>query len=142
MDANDVYKLRAEEFERSFYDLRRIEWNVVFQLFAGYAAIVIGYWQWHVAVPTDTLPSCLCIVAAVFLWVLSLVYSWLHETRLHYTRNMQNLYLDKLHGECKAEMIKKDEPPLPRWYAFFIQQLLSIASLITIIVFACSTRPH
>ena len=43
MDTYDVYKFRAEEFERNFFSLRQVEWKVVLQLYAGYGVVTAAY---------------------------------------------------------------------------------------------------
>jgi hypothetical protein len=142
MDANDVFRLRAEEFERSFYDLRRIEWIVVVQIFTGYAALATGYWQWHVAYPKDSLPSCLCMFSLSILWLATTYYSYCLQIRLQWTRKMQNDYLRKLHNTCNAEEIQRDGPRNSPWYAFAVQLSLSTLTFIGTLAFVLSTRPQ
>ena len=141
VDANDVYQLRAEELERSFYSLRGVEWKVVFQVFAGYALIAAGWCKTKTSFSSLTaLPfglAGLCIL----LWVGSALYSWMLLQRLRWTRNLQNEYLKKLHETCSASRLNANPQPRFRvWYAFTIQQLLSFVIMLSIVFFIMGTR--
>jgi len=141
MDANDVYQLRAEELERSFFSLRGIEWKVVFQVFAGYALIGAGWCKAKTAFSGSTaLPfglAGLCIL----LWVGSALNSWMLLQRLRWNRKLQNEYLNKLHETCSASKLTADpQPRFKVWYAFTIQQLLSFVIMLSIVLFIVGTR--
>jgi hypothetical protein len=39
----DLYKMRAEEYEKRYEDMRDYEWKLLLQVYAGYAAMVIAF---------------------------------------------------------------------------------------------------
>ena len=41
----DMYKLRAEEYRKRYESMRSLEWKVLFQVYAGYAAIAVAFYR-------------------------------------------------------------------------------------------------
>lgn len=126
-----LYRHRAEEFERSFYSLRTMEWQLVFQTYTGYAAVAAAY------VGIRTIIDHSPLVGATFLFLLAVIFvasSFLLfqvQRRMHFTRSMQNAYLTELH-RVLAPQINVPQgvvvPSFPRWWAFVPQQGLSITA--------------
>jgi hypothetical protein len=145
MDEKDLYKLRAEEFARSFESLRSLEWQVTFQLYAGYALIgaAYAYLISNDKIPHNPILSWMTIVAIIIMFVVVLYLSIRIQERQEYARAMQNAYLDKLHEIMKVPQLEKQlgtmTPKHPRWYAFLIQTILSVAFAMGLIAFVFLT---
>ena len=128
----DLCKLRSEDFARNFHSLREVEWHTTYQTYAGYAAVALAYWQLRPTYPSPGYLMWAGVGLLVLLFCTTLYLSLRHQERLHYTRDMQNEYLDMLH---KALDLKPAERPLPKhqkWYAFAVQTILSAAAALTI----------
>lgn len=136
MDKKDVYKFRAEEFERSFFSLRNLEWKIIFQLYIGYAAIAAAFVgitnKYEVNSRISTISTLVVIVLAGIETYLSLRI----QERLHLARDKQNKYIDKLHDETGAvkitsEIITKNK----RWWGFIPQHIISYIWALGLIIY-------
>lgn len=63
MDEQDLYKLRAEEYERSFYSLRKVEWPLVFRIIT-LVILLLVFCATVNALCADKKDDCLRIIGA------------------------------------------------------------------------------
>jgi hypothetical protein len=145
MDAKDLYQLRAEEFAKSFESLRTLEWQVIFQLYAGYT-LLGGTYSYLISngnIGHKSVFSWMIIGAIILLCVSVLYLNFQIQKRQHHARTMQNAYLSKLHEILKVQRLEMQlgivTPQHQKWYAFFIQTLLSVAFAIGLITFVLLT---
>ena len=127
MDHNDVYKLRAEEYERSFYSLRKVEWPLAFQSYTAYAAIALAYNKVRDGHIAHYWLGLACAGLTFIVFALSIYLALRVQERLHCNRMMQARYLNKLHRSLYATELNhgSDGPIHARWYAFGSYLLLS-----------------
>jgi len=112
----DLYTLRAEDFARNFESLRRLEWNTTFQVYAGYAGIALAYHS--VLSPSFPYRRSAGFVASLLTLLLygGYLYLLFHlQRRLHRTRAMQNVYLNKLHEMIASALPEPADPPEANW---------------------------
>ena len=141
MDECDLYKLRAEEFERNCNFLRGIEWKVIFQVFAGYALIAAAWSKAKGVIPDSSKLPCVMITSAILLFGLTCWYMVCLFKRISWTRKMQNKYLEKLRETVKADILSVGpEPKFKVCYAFCFQQAISLIIMILIILFIWATK--
>ncbi len=152
MEKAELYRLRAEDYARSFESLRSIEWRVAFQVYVGYAAISLGYSallekngpSWIVTIAA-------CVVTAI-MFITTLYLSIRVQERMHTARQLQNEYLsqlDELAGDAAPEKsstlqgrfwFATHTPPIHgKWYAFLAQTTISVTWALGIIAFAILT---
>ena len=143
MDDKDLYRLRAEEFERNFQSMRGIEWRTAIEVFTGYAAIGLSYYHLRDRYPDSGILALGASVLTILLFLTNLYLSLRVQERLHSTRAMQNVYLKKLHDLCGAPEL--DLPPEikrpvhAKWYAFGAQITLSGATMLTLLAYILAT---
>lgn len=154
MNEEEYYKLRAEDFSANFHSLRPVEWQVAFQTYAGYAAIVIGYLSLSSEEQKNILIVRAIIMVSVFIFLIGLYTSLRILERMQNTRNMQNFCLKRIEEILKNNR-KNVSIPFPltpktgfkfwfkvhqspihgKWYAFTVQTLVSVLWLIGVIFF-------
>ncbi len=128
----DLYKLRAEEYERSFFSARDMEWRVAFQTYAGYALVISGFAAaYDPARPSMAGLAFACIVAIGLIFGISLFWHWQIAKRTGYSRDMQNANLDCLHKLFAIDKVPhpagKQSPSGQRWWAVIPFQVFNIA---------------
>jgi hypothetical protein len=135
----DLYKLRSEDFSRNFHSHREVEWHTTYQVYGGYAAIVLAYSQLHAKYSSSIPFMCVGVLLVLILFTSSFYLSRRLQERLHFTRDMQNEYLKKLHEALKIEELPRPSttraPIHGRHYAAAVQTILSATAALTIIVY-------
>jgi len=148
MDKKDLYKMRAEEFAKSFESLRSVEWRVTFQLYTGYTLLGVAYFHLLSAqqIQNKQLISVMVIVVTLLLWAPTFYLSFRIQERQRFARAVQNKYLGKLHDTIKVKRLEEDkcelDVPMPihqGWYAFLVQRILSIVFAVGLILFVVFT---
>jgi hypothetical protein len=94
----DFLKFRAEEYERRNKAMTDLEWKITFQLYTAYGALALASTYLHDH--TRSHAKLVGIEGMVATMVVYCVWAYLSlriQERLRYTRDKQNLYLDKLH---------------------------------------------
>ena len=143
----ELYRLRAEEFERSFYSFRTVEWQVAFQVYAGYAAVTAGFFALKAEKGFGIGPISLAVFSLLLLsliFFVGLFWQWQILRRLHYSQKMKFVYLDKLHEVVGAQLPLPDglrRPSFPRWWAFVPMQILNVAAFFAIGVAILNATP-
>lgn len=138
--AFELYRLRSEEFERNFFSLRTIEWQIAFQIYAGYAAVATAFFGLRGTAGFGMAPvtlAALSILALLLLAAVGFFCQFQTQRRLHFTRSMQNAYLSYLHNVSEPELdIPKGviKPRFGQWWAFWPLQLLNAATAVAITV--------
>lgn len=139
MDSNDLLKARADELERNFYSLRTVEWTVVFQSYAGFAAVAIVYhhlyesYGWWLGAAATT--------ALSFILLTSIYLSIRIQERLHVNRDIMNQYYEELHKKLGVEPfdVGQNGPIHSRRYAFVSHLIVSLAIYVTILGYVLVT---
>jgi hypothetical protein len=157
MDAHEFYRIRAEDFARSFESLRSVEWRVAFQAYAGYGAIALGYGSLRSAEPLSVGIAIGTILATLVLALVTLYLSLRIQERLHQTRRLQNACLEELErlifGVAGTSALRvppeaggsgfwfvSHQPPIHRrWYAFAAQGIVSGCFALGIIAYVVLT---
>lgn len=143
MNAYDIYRMRAEEFERNFESLRGIEWRTTFEIFAGYAAIGIAYFHLHAKHGGCWRLGAGATAVTLILFLSHCYFSLRIQERMRYARAMMNEYLKELHRICNAKEIPAPagvkEPIRKGWWAFGIQLALSITVMLSLIIYIAAT---
>ena len=139
MNANDLYKFRAEEFAKSFESLRTMEWQITFQQYAGYTLLGTAYSFLIGKDPHNVLFAWMTGGATVVLFLLTFYLGLRIQERQKFARTMQNAYLAKLHKALKVPLLEAIiDAELPKhrgWYAFAVQTSISAAIAIGLIIF-------
>lgn len=145
MDEVELCRIRAEEFERNFESIRAIEWRNALEVFTGYAVIGIAYWQLHEKYPGSKLLGLGAGLLTLILYSCNLYISRRVQERLHFTRDMQNLYLARIHELLNVRRIEQDPPPHVRrpihgkWWAHVPQTILSTAAMLALLTYVLGT---
>ena len=141
----ELYRLRFEYFERNFYSLRTVEWQVAFQIYAGYAAVAGGFFalkshkDFTLGEPTLAIIS---ILLLILLLVVGTFWQYQILVRLHYCQNMQFAYLDSLHKAVAPHLSPTDGAVMPRyrrWWAFRPMMAINVATFLAIAASICVT---
>lgn len=145
MEKANLYKIRAlDDFAQNFESLRRIEWRLAYQSYAGYAAIALAYSALRTEYAGSPLLAVGATAATLLLFITTLYASYRVQERLHYTRGMQNLYLKQLHGsaaprlEEDKDLLEKEKIKKPggeKWWAFKAQLTISIGWLVGLVTY-------
>ena len=134
----ELYRLRAEEYERSFYSLRGVEWQVAFQIYAGYAGVAAGFFSlrgFERITLAETTLATVSLLLLVLLFGVGLFCQFQIQRRLHFTRTMQNAYLKSIHQVLAPELsipAGTIVPGFQRWWAFRPLQIVNVAITIAI----------
>lgn len=92
----DAYKYRAEEFRERYESMRTLEWNIILQTYAGYAAIALAF-KYMQTRPFDQAAMTVLAVAVTFvLYVVSRYLTFHVQERL--------LMFDKIYGRYVSEL--------------------------------------
>lgn len=130
-----LYQLRAEEFERNFLSFRSVEWPLAFQIYAGYALVGAGLVASNAATPSNPLPptpSAFALLLLLIIFGSSLFCQLQIQRRMHFTRSMQNAYLNRLHEALAPSLpipAGTIAPRYQKWWAFVPMLLVNLASL-------------
>ena len=153
----ELYRLRSEYFERNFYSLRLIEFQLAFQIYAAYAAIGGAFFALtygYKAIPSAWLVNgSTALLALVFLS--GLFCQWHILRRLHFSQHMQNRYIDYLHkniptpelGPGATEKIRfqlmwpfvrkkfvlERRPGFKKWWAFLPMVIVNVSVLASLL---------
>ena len=141
----ELYRLRAEEYERSFLSLRTVEWQVAFQAYAAFASIAIGFFTLIDRKDLNIAPTLLGAIAiALAVVVLGIAVFWQFQiqSRHRHYRDRQNAYLKRMHKLVAPELtrnVSMPEPKFKTWWAFvpmLVLYVLSFASVVGAILVA------
>ena len=139
MDEKDLFRFRAEEFERNFESLRGIEWRTAIQVFSGYAAIGIAYYTLHDKYGGSWYLGLTAIFLTLILYAANTYLACQVQKRLHFTRSMMKAYLQKLHEVCGVPELDipagANKPGMIKWWAFVPQVILSTAAMLALLVY-------
>jgi len=111
----DLYRLRAEEYERNFHSLRQVEWQVYLQALPAFVGITAAYFylkEHKFVVGHD---ACLALITIGLLSLIAVACTILFfglQQRLSYTRKMQERYLSALHMTVGAREFRSAREPL------------------------------
>lgn len=145
MEKAELYQLRAEEFERNFMSIREIEWRNAIEVFTGYAALAISYFQIRSTNQSSVWLGVSAILLDSILFSISLYLSLRVQERLHFTRGMQREYLKKLHEVVNTPELEVPEgisqPKHAKWYAFAAQLGLSATAAVSLLIYFLVTTP-
>jgi hypothetical protein len=77
----------------------------------------------------------------LLLFIIYAFFSLCIQSRLHYTRDLKNKYIDKLHKEYGEERLTEElkPPKFGNWYAFGTQMVIHAAAVIAIIIYVYKT---
>lgn len=136
----DLCKLRAEEYERSFYSLRTVEWQVALQSYVGYGAITAGFTALNdpsKGLHASNAEALLCIVGLIVLLAVAIFWQWQIQQRMHLARKLQNRYLTLLHKRtCVPDLQKEEkEPDYQNWWAFAPWALTNVIAVVALIYY-------
>jgi hypothetical protein len=140
--AIDLFNIRAKDYSENFFSLRGIEWTVVYQLLAGLALIGGAYTQ----MPGDLKEEILARIGFFALATISFIgwvfLAWQIQRRLHWTRAMQDAYLDGIQKSLLGvpRPLGPPNPRFPRWYAFVVQFCIALAVYVAIAAYICLAR--
>lgn len=130
-----LYRLRAEEFERNLLSFRAVEWQLYFQVYAGYASVAAAIFAMRTS-ERSTVPgpasSVIALAILLIIFFAGLFCQLQIQRRLHFTRGMQNTYLEALHLQLAPELRIPEgtlRPGFQKWWAFVPQLLLNLSSL-------------
>lgn len=170
MDKPELWKLRAEDFARNFESLRGVEWRIVFQLYAGYAAVALAFHLLSEKYHGNSVLIAAAVTAYTILFVTALYLSLRIQERLHSIRYNANKYLDELHlilnerpahltpdekwpespcdfqkSQPRVTLLKwfrtNDRPIHKKWYAFGAQTVISAAIYLGLVLYAFCATP-
>jgi hypothetical protein len=134
--------LRSEDFARNFHSLREVEWHTTYQEFAGFAAIAVAFDQVHKAYPITSAIAGVLLVLLLFCTGVYLARRI--QERLHYTRDMQNAYLNQLHVALDVPVLPTPsatrEPLHHRQYSFAVQMVLKATIATTVMAYMLSSK--
>lgn len=148
MSLFEYHQFQVENLEQNFLSLRQVEWQVVFQAYAGYAAIGVAYYSLASNEAPGRGLGWLTICAVLFVFVVSLYASLRVQERLANLRRIEKQHFDKL-AELVGETYESpttvskpgfwfkihQKPIHGKWYGFASQQAISLAWLVGIIWF-------
>jgi hypothetical protein len=92
----DLYKVRVEEFRGRYESMRELEWKILFQMYAGYAAIAVIY-EHLKGSSVPILTSCVAIGATVVFYIAARVLTYRIEERLIVFDSIRLRYLTEMH---------------------------------------------
>lgn len=134
----ELYRLRAEDFERNFLSFRSVEWQLAFQTYAGYAMVGAGLVAINSSKSDELFPptpSAIALVMLAMIFWASVFCQFQIQRRLHFTRTMQNTYLDRLHEVLAPKLPLPTGAVVPsfqKWWAFVPQLLINFATVFAI----------
>ena len=133
----ELCKYRSDIFQKDNEVLRSIEWRTALEVFVGYAAIGAGVFQVEPTCPSPKLLCVLMATATIWLFLWSLYLSLRLQERLHFTRNMRNEYISRLHKISGIPEITVEagiaKLKHKYWYAFAAQLALSAGAALTVL---------
>lgn len=145
MTIEDLYRFRAEEYERAVYSLREVEWKVTFQVISGYVLLAVAYWQARSIIPDVPLAAWWIAALTLLLWGTYFYHSLRLQERLTAARELETAYIKELHRILNApELPLRKGVKTPKhvgYYAPIAQFTLSTAAMVSILVFIYFTRP-
>ena len=151
----ELYRLRSEYFERNFYSLRLIEFQLAFQIYAAYAAIGGAFFAltygYKAILSTWLVLGTTVLLLLVF--ALGFICQWQILRRLHFSQHMQNRYIDYLHenipelepGESKKiifqirwpfvrrQYVLEKRPGFRKWWAFAPMLVVNVSVLASLL---------
>jgi hypothetical protein len=135
----EFFRRRAEEYERSIVNLQNAEWRVTIEIFVGYVAIAIAYFQIISAHQRGAALGAFLggVILVGILWAVHLWFNLHVQIRLHWCRNLQTSLIAKMYstfGDVN-ELDLKSSRRLRCWYAFVGQLVLSTATAAALIVY-------
>jgi hypothetical protein len=140
-DKKALYQFRAEDFDKNYYSLREIEWRRSLETISGYVGIAIAHYNLNTPERMQGNPFLFYagIYLPLLLFVIYAIFSLCIQARLHYTRDLKNNYIDKLHLEYgESKLPKESKPPrFGNWYAFVTQLVIHAAVVTAIITYVC-----
>lgn len=139
MDSAELYKLMAQDFADRFESMRKLEWQTTFQVYAGYGALGVVSSHLYDKLPGSRALGVAGILVVGVLWGCTFYVSLRIQERLRYTRDMQNVYLDKLHEVMNISKLARPAatPELKHQYrwAWRAQTVLSSTTALGLIAY-------
>jgi hypothetical protein len=126
-DKAELFRFRVEEYDRNYFSLRDVEWRRSLEALSGYPGIAIAYHNLNTAgrLQGHSILPYAGITLTFLLFATYTTFSVFLQRRLHYARDMKNLYIDELHNAYGVPRLPDEEKKRPKrgsyWYAFVSQ---------------------
>jgi len=147
-----LYKIRSEEYRRRYETMRSLEWKVLFQAYAGYAAITIGFSRLDpkfLNYKLVTAPSIWLIMWATFLFFAMTQYlSFRIQERLivfGVTYENWNKKISSLEDNGKTEPDQEPGPGIdmlghPYFWTYDVQLFLALLTCVGVLCYEAMLR--
>jgi hypothetical protein len=134
----DLYKFRAEEYRGRYESMRNLEWKVLFQVYAGFAAIAVAftYVREH-ELGHDKVVSLLAMVVTLIFYAAARYLSFrIQERLIRFNQTLEN-YLAELDSALQISRPNPGTDSLGHQYywTYHIQLILSTLTLWGLLAF-------
>ena len=136
----DLCQLRSEYFERNFYSLRKIEFQLAFQIYAGYAAIGGAFFALRAngydAISPERLADASALLLTLVL-IAGVFCQWQILRRLHFSQHMQFVYIKYLHSKIARELDAdkgEERPGFRKWWAFVPMLIVNLSVYVSLLI--------
>src|SRR3972149_12157041 len=100
-------------------------------MFGGYVVIGLTYWNLLEQYRSSKYVGIIALAITVIFFLATTFVGFQIQRRMHFTRFMQNLYLEKIRTAVTAEDVNPSalcRPRFLKWYVFLPQTILSAAA--------------
>ena len=137
----ELYKVRAEEYRGRYESMRELEWKILFQMYAGYAAIGIIYDHLRKtgsATIDQSSLSWLAILAAVAFYAAARYLTYRIEERLIAFDACRLDYLSAMHASLTVDEIALGPLGSTYYWSYHTQLTLSTLACLAVIGYAAT----
>jgi len=133
----DLFKYRADEFRDRYESMRTLEWNIIFQTYAGYAAIAVAFKYIRSESPDQKLVSVLAMLGTTILYLASRYLAFRIQERLLRFDQIRDNYMDQLHSALHIPPPAPDVKSLghPYYWTYDSQLVLSTVTFVGLLAY-------
>jgi hypothetical protein len=145
-DPNDPYSLRAKEYRERYESMRTLEWQVIIQVYVGYAAIAAVFFKIKDEFSHDNAFRIVAPIGTIMFFAAAQYLYYRIQERLIVFNESHRYFVDMAHPELgdlddslKPLGLGQDSLKHPYFWTYETQSTLSLLTVLGLLAYECVT---